>query len=91
MALGSDKQQVRSASSNNSHLLTAGIVPKGKAKRLARRLFEPDLFNGWGIRTLSSEHLAYDPFSYHLGSVWPVENGALATGLARYGCQHELH
>lgn len=52
---------------------------------------EPDMFSGWGIRTLSSDHRAYNPFSYHLGSVWPVENGTIAFGFARYGCWDELH
>jgi glycogen debranching enzyme len=52
---------------------------------------EPDLFSGWGIRTLSSDHPAYNPFSYHRGSVWPVENGTFAFGFARYGCWEELH
>jgi glycogen debranching enzyme len=49
------------------------------------RLFAPDMFSGWGIRTLSSEHPSYNPISYHLGSVWAVENGTIAFGLRRYG------
>jgi glycogen debranching enzyme len=58
---------------------------------VARRLFEPDMFSGWGVRTLSAEHPAYNPFSYHRGSVWPVEAGTIGLGLARYGCWDELH
>jgi glycogen debranching enzyme len=54
-------------------------------------MLAPDMFSGWGMRTLSAEHPAYDPFSYHRGSVWPVEAGTLAIGLARYGCWEELH
>jgi glycogen debranching enzyme len=91
LALGPDKRQVRSIASNAGHLLAAGIVPHDRAKRVARRLMREDLFSGWGIRTLSSEHPAYNPFSYHLGSVWPVENGTFALGLARYGLWEELH
>jgi glycogen debranching enzyme len=91
MALGPDKRQVRSISSNTGHLLATGIVPPRKARRVARRLMRPDLFTGWGIRTLSSEHAAYNPFSYHRGSLWPVENGTFAFGFARYGCWDELH
>jgi glycogen debranching enzyme len=90
MALGPDKQQVRSISSNTGHLLAAGIVPHDRAQRVARRLMEPDMFSGWAIRTLSSNHPAYNPFSYHRGSVWPVENGTFAFGFARYGCWEEL-
>jgi glycogen debranching enzyme len=91
MALGPDKRPLRSISSNTGHLLAAGIVPRERAARVARRLMEPDLFSGWGIRTLSSDHPAYNPFSYHRGSLWPVENGTFAFGLARYGCWEELH
>jgi glycogen debranching enzyme len=91
MALGPDKQQVRSVNSNDGHLLAAGIVPTRVAHTVARRLFAPDLFSGWGIRTLSSDHPAYNPFSYHRGSVWPVEAGTTGLGLARYGCVEQLH
>jgi glycogen debranching enzyme len=91
LALGPDKQPLRSISSNTGHLLAAGIVPVEKGARVVRRLMKPDLFSGWGIRTLSSDHPAYNPFSYHLGSVWPVENGTFALGFARYGRFAELH
>ena len=91
LALGPDKRPVRSIASNAGHLLAAGIVPPEKGYRVARRLLAPDLFSGWGVRTLSSAHPAYHPFSYHRGSVWPVENGTIAFGLARYGCWDELH
>jgi glycogen debranching enzyme len=49
------------------------------------------MFSGWGIRTLSADHPVYNPFSYHRGSVWPVEQGTAALGFARYGCWDELH
>lgn len=49
------------------------------------------MFSGWGLRTLSAHHPAYDPFSYHRGSVWPVEAGTVAIGLARYGRWEQLH
>jgi len=91
MALGPDGALIRSVSSNGGHMLAAGIVPKDLGPTVARRLLEPDLFSGWGIRTLSGAHAAYNPFSYHRGSVWPVENGSFALGLARYGCIAELH
>jgi glycogen debranching enzyme len=91
MALGPDKRQVRSVNSNDGHLLAAGIVPVRVAHTVARRLFAPDMFSGWGVRTLSADHSTYDPFSYHRGSVWPVEAGTTAVGLARYGCWDQLH
>ena len=90
-ALGPDKRQVRSVNSNDGQLLASGIVPSRHAPTVARRMLAPDMFSGWGMRTLSAEHPAYDPFSYHRGSVWPVEAGTLAIGLARYGCWDQLH
>jgi glycogen debranching enzyme len=91
MALGPDKRPVRSVNSNDGHLLATGIVPPRVAPVVARRLLAPDMFSGWGVRTLSAAHPAYNPFSYHRGSVWPVEAGTIGLGLARYGCWEHLH
>ncbi len=91
LGLDPDKRQIRSIGSNDGHLLAAGIVPPERGRRLAKRLMAADLFTGWGVRTLSSDHPAFNPFSYHRGSVWPVEQGTIAFGLARYGCWDELH
>jgi glycogen debranching enzyme len=91
MALGPDGRQVRSVNSNDGHLLATGIVPRRRAHMVARRLFQPDMFSGWGLRTLSADHPAYNPFSYHRGSVWPVEAATIGLGLARYGCWTQLH
>jgi glycogen debranching enzyme len=49
------------------------------------------MFSGWGIRTLSSQHPAYNPFAYHLGSVWPSANSIAAYGLKRYGFDAAMH
>lgn len=83
--------QVRSIASNAGQLLATGIVPVEKGRQVARRMMAPDMFSDWGIRTLSSDHVAYHPFSYHLGSVWPAENGTVVFGFARYGCWEEAH
>jgi glycogen debranching enzyme len=92
-ALGLDpkRQQITSISSNPGHLLTCGIVHDEFAAPVVKRLLQPDMFSGWGIRTLSSDHPAYDPYSYHRGSVWPVEHGSFAMGMMRYGFIDELH
>ncbi|MFZ0734122.1 MAG: glycogen debranching N-terminal domain-containing protein [Candidatus Sulfotelmatobacter sp.] len=92
-ALGLDpkRRQIKSIASNPGHLLTCGIVPEEFAAPVARRLLRSDMFSGWGIRTLSSDHPAYDPYSYHRGSVWPVEHGSFAMGMMRYGLIDELH
>lgn len=83
--LGPDKQPVRVLASNAAQCIATGIVADEHVPRLVRRIFEPDLFSGWGIRTLSTANPAFNPLSYHLGTVWPVENGSILFGLRRYG------
>jgi glycogen debranching enzyme len=91
LGLDSKRQQIRSISSNPGHLLACAIVDKQRASQIASRLLQNDMFSGWGIRTLSSCHPAFDPYSYHRGSVWPVEHGSFALGMMRYGLICELH
>src|SRR5580692_5377799 len=45
----------------------------------------PDTFTGWGIRTLSGENPAFNPYNYQTGSVWPHDNGFIAMGFKLYG------
>ncbi len=85
MALDGDKRQVRTVTSNPGHGLYCGIVDEEKAVALAKRLLAPDMFSGWGIRTMSKSAVAYNPMSYHNGSVWPHDNALIAAGLKRYG------
>ncbi|MGH2436457.1 MAG: amylo-alpha-1,6-glucosidase [bacterium] len=89
--LDSRKRQITSIVSNPGHCLGAGIVDRDRAERVADRLLAEDLFSGWGVRTLSSAHPAYNPFSYHRGSVWPVEQGTFALGFMRYGLHDHMH
>ncbi len=77
-------------SSNPGHCLWSGIVDERYAKYLADRLFEEDMFTGWGIRTLSSNELRYNPLGYHIGTVWPHDNSIIAMGLHRYGLHDRL-
>lgn len=92
VALGLDAQgrQIRSIASNAGHCLAAGIVDADLVERAAARLFEDDLWSGWGVRTLSARNPAYNPYSYHRGSVWPVEHGSFALGFLRYGLHDRL-
>jgi glycogen debranching enzyme len=76
---------VASLASNAAHVLFTGIARPERAAVVAQRMFEPDMFSGWGIRTLSSEHVAYNPVGYHLGTVWPHDNAIIVDGLRRYG------
>lgn len=91
LALDGDKQPVMSVASNPGHCLWSGIVPPDRARRVVDRLMQPDLWSGWGIRTLSSRHRAFNPFSYQNGSVWPHDNSIIALGMKRYGFIREMH
>ena len=88
-ALDRDKRPVRSASSNPGHCLWSGIVDAARAGTVVERLVAPDMFSGWGIRTLSSEEPSYNPMSYHNGSIWPHDNSLIAAGMRRYGYRRE--
>ena len=85
LALDPDKRLARSVTSNAGQCLATGIVADEHVPQLVGRLFAPDMFSGWGVRTLSSKHVAYNPLSYHLGTVWPVENATIVFGLRRFG------
>jgi glycogen debranching enzyme len=85
MALDPEGRPVDSIASNAGHALGTGAIPRALAGRVAERLLEPDLFSGFGVRTLSADHPSYNPFAYHLGSVWPVENATFILGGKRYG------
>ncbi|MBZ9722258.1 amylo-alpha-1,6-glucosidase [Mesorhizobium sp. AD1-1] len=84
-ALDGDKKPVLSVASNPGHCLWSGIVPPERAARVVQRLMMQDMWSGWGIRTLSADHPAYNPHSYQCGSVWPHDNGLIALGFRRYG------
>jgi glycogen debranching enzyme len=84
-ALDGEKRQVRTVVSNPGHCLYSDILDPTRAEHVARRLLQPDMFSGWGIRTMSKSATAYNPMSYHNGSVWPHDNALIAAGLKRYG------
>jgi glycogen debranching enzyme len=89
LALDPDKKLVRVVTSNVGHCLATGIVGRDRLRDVAARLMAPDMFSGWGIRTLSTAHASYNPLGYHLGSVWAVENATICFGLRRYGFDDE--
>jgi glycogen debranching enzyme len=84
-ALDGDKKKVMTIASNPGHCLWSGIVPPDRAARVIRRLMAPDMWSGWGIRTLSADHPSFNPLGYQLGSVWPHDNSIIAVGFKRYG------
>ncbi|MEG4286757.1 amylo-alpha-1,6-glucosidase [Microcoleus sp. A006_D1] len=85
LALDGEGKPADSISSNPGHCLHLGILSDEKAQSVAERLQAPDMFSGWGIRTLSSKSPAYNPIGYHTGSVWPHDNALTAMGLRSLG------
>jgi len=84
-ALDGEKKKVLTVASNAGHCLWSGIVPPERAKKMVERLMAPDMWTGWGIRTLSAKHPAFNPYNYQTGSVWPHDNAIIALGFKYYG------
>ena len=85
LALDSEKQQVDSRCSNMGHLLWSGIVPAERVRAVADQLLSEGLWSGWGVRTMANDEAAFNPLSYHNGTVWPHDSALAAWGLARHG------
>jgi glycogen debranching enzyme len=82
MALDRDKRQLQVISSNPGHLLFTRMLPQDRARAIAQRFMERDMFSGWGCRTMSQDERVFNPLSYHRGSVWPHDNSIAAHGMA---------
>jgi len=80
MALDGNKRQCDVRSSNAGQCLFSGITSKSQATKIAKALLSPDMFSGWGVRTISTGEKRYNPMSYHNGSVWPHDNALIAFG-----------
>jgi len=85
IALDAEKRPVDALASNMGHCLWTGMIDQDKAAAVARHLMSPEMFTGFGVRTLGSTMGAYNPMSYHNGSIWPHDNAIIAAGLMRYG------
>ncbi len=83
------KKPIWTVVSNPGHLLWSGIVPPDRAARVVARFFQPDMWSGWGIRTLTNTNPTFNPYSYQNGSVWPHDNSLIALGFKRYGFADE--
>jgi glycogen debranching enzyme len=90
LALDADKRRVDSLCSNIGHLLWSGIVPSGRVDAVASALRGEELWSGWGIRTMSTGDAAYNPLTYHNGTVWPHDTSLAAWGLCRSGHAGDL-
>jgi glycogen debranching enzyme len=85
VGLDREKRPIDALASNMGHCLWTGLLDEDDAARVADHLLSPEMFSGWGVRTLATSMGAYNPMSYHNGSVWPHENALIVTGLLRYG------
>ena len=85
IALDGDHQACRVRTSNAGQCLFTGIVRQDRARLVGRTLMSPEMFSGWGVRTVAEPEPRYNPMGYHTGSVWPHDNALIALGLARYG------
>ena len=88
-ALDGDKNKVLSVASNVGHCLWSGIIAPERAAAVVKRLMQKDMWSGWGIRTLSSDHPSFNPYNYQTGAVWPHDNSLIALGMRRYGFDAE--
>ncbi|GFG53579.1 amylo-alpha-1,6-glucosidase [Mycolicibacterium agri] len=84
VALDGDKRVVDALTSNVGHCLWAGIAADEHAAAIIERLADPTMDTGFGLRTLASDMGAYNPMSYHNGSVWPHDTAIAVAGLLRY-------
>ena len=89
LALQQHNRKVAVLSSNAGHALWSGIAQPERAGKIAEWLLSDEMFNGWGVRTLTSAALRYNPLGYHLGTVWPHDNSLIAVGFKRYGFDRE--
>lgn len=89
LALQKDGRPAAVVSSNPGQALWTGIADNTMAYRTIDRLMAPDMYSGWGVRTLSAKERAYNPIGYHLGTVWPHDNSLIAAGFRRYGRDEE--
>lgn len=85
IALDANKAPVDGVSSNMGHLLGTGLLNGEERAAIARRLLDPSMFSGYGVRTISTSNGGYWPLRYHAGSVWSHDTAVILTGLLRDG------
>ena len=85
LALDGKKEKCSVHASNAGHALYTGIADNEKAMQTMQTLMSEKMFSHWGIRTLATDAVKYNPMSYHNGSIWPHDNALIAMGFARYG------
>jgi glycogen debranching enzyme len=86
MAIEAGGRVVPGAGSQLGWLLWSGALVEDE---VADRLVAPDVLTPYGLRTLSSEHPAFDPHAYHRGGVWPFDNWIGWLGLRSVGREED--
>ena len=89
LALDREQRQVDGVASNMGHVLGTGLIDTADERRVVERLMRPDMFSGWGIRTLSSHAVGFNPVGYHNGSVWVHDTAIIARGMQATGHSSE--
>jgi glycogen debranching enzyme len=90
LALQDNNKPAAVVSSNPGQVLWTGIAADDRAAATAQRLMQEDMFSGWGIRTLSSRAVRYNPIGYHTGTIWPHDNAMIVSGFRKYRCLQAL-
>ena len=85
LALDHEKRPLDALGSHLGWCLWTGILDADMAESVAKHLTSPDLFTGWGVRTLAASTVGSSPLGYHHGAVWPHDTAIAAAGLMRYG------
>jgi len=89
LALDGVKRLRRAITSNPGHLLLMGVVPSERMAGVVSRLFKDDLWTPYGVRTHATSEPDFDPYGYHLGTVWPHDNWFLYRGLRAASFERE--
>ncbi|WP_299563880.1 glycogen debranching N-terminal domain-containing protein [uncultured Mycolicibacterium sp.] len=84
VALDGNKRQIDALTSNIGHCLWTGIASDEHAAAVIEKLASEQMDSGFGLRTLATGMGAYNPMSYHNGSVWPHDTAIAVAGLLRY-------
>jgi len=80
LALDKEKRQCKVRTSNAGQCLFSGIADVEHARRITQSLLSEAFFSGWGIRTVATTEVRYNPMSYHNGSIWPHDNALISYG-----------
>ena len=86
LGLDADESPIDSLTTNAGHALWSGIADDDKARPLRRAAGRPGPVDRLGAADPGRSMAAYDPLSYHNGSVWPHDTALCIAGAARYGC-----